>query len=92
MLRWASSVLCAGGRLLLECRTKGDPLYGLGRRISSDEFVYGHYRRFLDTTLLDRIVRAGFTVTKFVAGKGFAPHGEEDPIIMRVAAQKGTCS
>ncbi|MHC4332181.1 MAG: class I SAM-dependent methyltransferase [Planctomycetota bacterium] len=87
-LEWAFNTLGKGGRLLIECRTVYDELYGKGEPVGDNAFIDGHYRRFLDLAFADRIKKAGFEIRATVIDDGVAVFGEEDPIVMRIAAWK----
>lgn len=43
---WCSRNLMTGGQLFIEARTVNDPLFGQGKKVSDDEFITTHYRRF----------------------------------------------
>jgi len=88
MIRWITDILPTGGRFLSENRTVLDSLYGKGTKISDNEYVDGHYRRFLDESFLDRLREAGFMLKAMQFGNGFAVRDNENPIVLRVAAVK----
>lgn len=73
--------------LALEARTIFDTLYGQGTEVGRHEFRTDHYRRFIDPDefLADLIRR--FSIRYFEISKGFAPFGEEDPMVMRAEIQ-----
>lgn len=89
ILDTASQLARVGSNLFVECRSINDPLARKGEVLSPNERIYGHYRRFLRPyALSDRIEAAGFSVTELVESNGFAPFGEEDPLIIRLVAQR----
>ena len=50
----------------------------------------GHARRFIDINDLEKTLRAGgFFIEKIVQSRGFAPYGDEDPVIIRAVCRKG---
>lgn len=69
--------------LLIEARTIFDTLYGQGTRLGRHEFRTDHYRRFIDPDEFLADLMPRFSFRYFEVGKGFAPLGEDDPIIMR---------
>jgi tellurite methyltransferase len=69
--------------LLLEARTIFDTLYGQGENIGLHEFKTDHYRRFIDPQVFLQEIAAKFNVTYFEVNSGFAPFGNQDPLIMR---------
>lgn len=88
VLQWAANTLPIGGRLLIECRTIYDPLCGKGRQIGAYEYVDGHYRRFLDLNLVERLKAVGFRIRHLVVSNGLAVYEGENPVVMRLALQK----
>lgn len=78
------------GQLLIEVRSTKDLIYGLGERVGEHEFIYeNHYRRFVDKAELEEeLTRKGFKITISEENRGFAPMKDQDPILLRVVAQK----
>lgn len=82
-------VLRPGGSLLIECRTVYDELFDKGVRkgIRTREYVNGHRRRFIiPGLLLNKLLESDFLIKYAETSRGFAPHKDEDPIILRVHA------
>jgi len=76
-------------RLFLECRSNRDISNRPGVRLSESEIVHGHYRRFIDKELLlGNLTKFGFSILSVQEEAGLAPNAEEDPIIIRVSAEK----
>lgn len=73
--------------LVLEARTIFDTLYGQGTKVGRHEFRTDHYRRFIDPDEFLANLTRRFSVRYFEISKGFAPFGEEDPIVMRAEIQ-----
>ena len=89
MLHAAAKVLTDGGRLFIECRSIRDPMFYRGEVISPTERIYGHYRRFIVRgELEERITAAGFSISSSIESDGLAVFKDEDPVVIRVAAQK----
>lgn len=90
-------VMCAynslkkGGALFVEARSVQDERFGRGEEIAKNTFRYeGHARRFIDINDLEKTLRAGgFFIEKIVQSRGFAPYGDEDPVIIRAVCRKG---
>lgn len=89
LLRAAARVLKPDGVFFIECRSIHDPMARLGKVISPTERLHGHYRRFLVLDeLVERLVNAGFKIVEKVESAGLAVHGTEDPVVIRIKAQR----
>lgn len=79
-----------GGVFCIEVRSVHDPLYGKGKPAGRNAYSYnGHYRRFIVREELEKeLTQAGFDIRFSKESTGFAPHGEEDPPIIRIIAEK----
>lgn len=85
----ASHLLREGGTLFVECRSINDPLARKGEVLSPNERLHGHYRRFIiPYALSDRVEASGFKVEELVESNGLAQFGDEDPVIIRLIAQR----
>lgn len=73
--------------MVLEARTIFDTLYGQGTKVGRNEFRTDHYRRFIDPDEFLVYLTRRFSVRYFEISKGFAPFGDEDPIVMRAEIQ-----
>lgn len=78
------------GQLLIEVRSTKDDIYGLGEKIGEHEFIYeGHYRRFVDKDQLEEeLTSKGFKIIMSEENNGFAPLKDQDPVLLRIVAQK----
>lgn len=86
-LEAAFGLLKPGGQLLIECRSINDPLAREGDVISPTERIAGHYRRFIVLDELEhKLGKLGFVVSDSLESNGLAKHGNEDPVVIRVAA------
>ena len=74
--------------LLLEARTIHDTLYGVGTNVGPHEFKTDHYRRFIDPDVFLADMASRFSVRYFEVAQGFAPFGDQDPVLMRAAIQR----
>lgn len=85
----AYSVAAPNALLFIECRSIKDKLAREGEFISSRERAYGHYRRFIVLDeLVSRVEDSGFSVINQIESRGLAPFDDEDPIVIRLVAQK----
>lgn len=91
-LRWTLANLRRGGRLFVEARSVLGTLYGKGEEVARDTFLYNdHTRRFLRVDeLLAELEEIGFTIPEWVESDGLAVHKDDDPVIIRVVAQRPT--
>ncbi|MCM1415709.1 MAG: class I SAM-dependent methyltransferase [bacterium] len=80
-----------GGYFFIETRSVHDELYGMGEKVGEDAYFYNmHYRRFIRKEKLKKeLEKQGFLVLELVESRGFAPYGNEDPLIIRCIASKG---
>ncbi len=88
-LDWAFETLEENGLMLIEIRSIRDELYGKGEEVGKDEFVTTHYRRFVDFAgFVGRVKEAGFSILYKIESSGLAPYGDNDPVVIRVVAQR----
>lgn len=81
--------LRSGGRLFIECRSINDPLARKGEVISRTERLHGHYRRFVvPNELHAKLGAIGFRPDSMQEARGVAKLGDDDPVVVRVAATK----
>ncbi len=77
------------GKVALEFRTIKDPLIKKGKKLSNNERIYTHYRRFIDTRYLkERIIMNNFKIIYFRESFNFAKFSKERPHIARIIFQK----
>ena len=89
LLRNIKQALRPGGKFFIEARTLRDDLFGRGRSLGDNAFIYnGHYRRFVEPEELSRIMSGmGYEVLSLSEGRGFSVTAESDPILMRLLAR-----
>ena len=89
LLRNIKSTIKNNGKLFIEARSVNDPLYGKGREVEMDAYLYNnHFRRFLNiNSLADKLEKIGFKVIYKKESKGFAPNKNEDPPIIRIICE-----
>ncbi len=77
------------GLFFLEARSIKDELFGEGKRVGKNEYVTDHYRRFLVFDLIKKKVEnSGLKIIYSIEDKGFAPHKDEDPYVIRIIAKR----
>ncbi len=89
LLQWASNNLKSNGLFFIEVRSIKDTLFGKGEALADNAFFTDHYRRFI--TLKDfehRLESNGFDILYSLESNGLAPYKDDDPIVIRVIAQK----
>ena len=74
--------------LLIEVRTIYDDLFGQGKKLSKNEFVTSHYRRFINPIELRSEIKKSFTILKYKISKGLAVYKNENPKVLRIIAKK----
>ncbi len=87
LLRNVGAINTAPWVLMLEARTIFDTLYGEGTNVGPHEFKTDHYRRFIDPEHFLADVASRFAVRYFEVAPGFAPFGDQDPVVMRAVIQ-----
>ena len=77
-----------GGKFFIEVRSIHDELYGLGKHVGGNAYIYnGHYRRFIVLEeLVDHLEQNGFMIAYAEESRDFAPFGESNPPIIRICA------
>lgn len=89
LLKSSYNILSSGGSLFIECLSINDPLARKGKFLSHTERVDGHYRRFIILQeLLKRVQSMGFIIIESIESNGLAVHGDSDPMVIRLQAQK----
>lgn len=82
--------LRVNGVFFIEVRSVNDEIYGLGKKIAEDTYIYkGHFRRFIvKKKLEEKLIMAGFNLLYTEESRGFAPLGNSDPFVIRIIARK----
>lgn len=83
-------VLKQGGKFFIEVRSVNDELYGKGKKVDEDSYIYnGHYRRFIRiSSLLDELKNIGFEIYYAKEDINFAPYQGCNPPIIRIVVHK----
>lgn len=89
VLKWAFKHINQNGHLFIEVRSVNDDLFGKGKKIAENSFVTDHYRRFVNKEkLVEEILKLGFEVIHQVENRELAVYKDENPVIIRVIAEK----
>lgn len=77
--------------IFIETRSDKDELCGVGKKISKNEFVTDHYRRFINKNNLVKKIKKNFKIIYLKEAKGFSKYKKEDPCLIRlIAIRKST--
>ena len=74
--------------ILIETRSDKDDLCGVGKKISKNEFITDHYRRFINKNVLVNKIKKNFKIIYLKESKGFSKFKKEDPCLIRLIAIK----
>lgn len=79
-----------GGKLFIETRGVNDELYGKGTKVDEDAYIFdSHFRRFIRIEqLVESLTNIGFNIVEADEKRDFAPFGDENPLIIRIVAEK----
>ena len=77
------------GLFLIEVRSVKDEMFNTSEKLSDNEGATDHYRRFINfKELKTKLENMNFKILYSIESKGLAPYKEEDPVIIRIVAQK----
>lgn len=81
--------LINNGLFLVEARTIHDSLYGKGKKVNTNAYIYNeHYRRFINADEFKlKLKRLGFEILIFEEGTGFSKTENSDPVLLRCIAR-----
>lgn len=76
------------GKLFIEARTIHDAIYGKGKMVEKNAFIYNdHFRRFIDPEeIKQKLESKGFQITYFCESDEFSPVADEKPMLLRLIA------
>ncbi len=86
---WIESQLNKNGLFLLEVRSINDPMFKKGEKLSENENVTTHYRRYLnfeDTKM--KLKKHGLTIVYALESNGLSVYNDDDPTLIRIVAKK----
>lgn len=83
-------VLKDGGKFFLEVRSVHDEIYGKGKEVGRNSYIYdGHFRRFVEKEELEKkLLSQGFLIEYSEESRGFAPYKDDDPLVIRMIVVK----
>lgn len=89
LLQNIKDAMIDGSRLFIEARTIHDDIFGKGREVAPNAYVYdGHFRRFIDPGLLEtKLTSLGYKILSLKEARGFSKTADSDPILLRVVAE-----
>lgn len=73
---------------MIETRTIYDELFGKGKKISTNEYLTDHYRRFIDPKDIKKKLKKKFKIIYYFLGKNLAKYKKENPKILRIILKK----
>ncbi len=77
------------GIFFIEVRSIKDEMFTNSNKLSETEGETDHYRRFIDYNfILDELRENKFKILYSIESKGLAKYKEQDPVIIRIVAQK----
>lgn len=92
-LNWIYKHLKPGGSFFLEARSVKDALCGVGKEVEPDAWFSTHYRRFIRyDEIVKELEAIGFNIVYKTESSGLAPYKNEDPVVIRIVAQKTNTS
>jgi len=74
--------------IFIETRSDKDDLLGVGTKVSKNEYITDHYRRFINKIDLVKKIRKKFKILYIKESKGFSKFKKEDPCLIRIIAKK----
>lgn len=75
--------------IFIETRTIKDDFYGKGKKVGKNEYIFSHYRRFIDPEeLTNQLKKNKFKVIYFSLKKNYAKFKKENPCVLRLIAKK----
>jgi SAM-dependent methyltransferase len=88
-LTWATKVIADEGYFFIECRSDKDPMFGIGTKISDDEYINGHYRRFINlSALIDELDSLGWSVIYCSESSDLSVVNNDNPVLIRLIVKK----
>lgn len=75
--------------MFIEARSIHDDLYGVGEKISENEYIYNdHYRRFMDKKIfISKLKKLGYEIVFEVEGNTLSKTKKSDPTLIRIVAK-----
>lgn len=78
-----------GGIFLIEVRSMKDEMFSKSEKLSSNEGITDHYRRFIELeTISSNLKKNNFDIVFSIESQGLAKYKYENPYIIRIVARK----
>ena len=89
VIKSISNLLPKNGLFFSENRSVKSDLFGQGEIISKDIFSTDHKRRFIrKKNITQRLKENNFKIKTLIEDKGLAVHKDDDPVVIRICAEK----
>ena len=89
VIKSISNLLPKNGLFFSENRSVKSDLFGKGEVISKDIFSTDHKRRFIrKKNITQKLKENNFKIKTLIEDKGLAVHGDDDPVVIRICAEK----
>lgn len=84
-----SELLKSGGIFAIEVRSTKDPLCGQGKNIGKNEWFTDHYRRFVESNFLIKLLlEKGFELLYFTEENNLSIYKQDNPVLIRILCEK----
>ena len=82
---WIAKNITNNGLLLIEARSDKDPMLLQGDKISKNENITDHYRRYLNYEItIKQIESLGFTIIESCEQDNLSIVGKDNPVLIRI--------
>lgn len=89
VLNWIKDNLNNNGLFFLEVRSINDPMFKKGEKLSDNENMTSHYRRYLDfENTIDKLEKIGLKIVYKLESQGLSVYKDDDPMLIRIVAKK----
>ena len=89
LLTWIFNSLIKDGYFFLEARSDKDSMLNQGSKISNNENITDHYRRYLNfEDIKSKIKNLGLIIIEAVEQDNLSVVGEDNPVLIRIIAKK----
>ena len=89
LLDWACDKLENNGKLFIECRSTKDNMRGAGQQISENEYINGHYRRFINKyEIVEQLHKRNMSIEYITESDNLSVSGTDNPVLIRIVAIK----
>jgi tellurite methyltransferase len=89
IINFCENKFLPGTRMYHEFRTDKDTLMKKGKKVSANERITDHYRRFINTDSFRKKMKSkNWKELYFNESSGLANYGKEDPVVARIILEK----